>query len=123
MDWGEDYIAAWNSQDIEALVAFFATTCRYTDVPHSMSWDGHDGIRKMFDAATAFHPDFEFTLREGFRDDRRYTFEWTCSGTVSGEKLSYEGVSVGVLDSDSRVIEQRDYYNAEDLHAALGPTA
>lgn len=38
-------------------MAMFAPGCRYTDVPYRMSWEGHDGIRKLFKVDTEFHPD------------------------------------------------------------------
>jgi steroid delta-isomerase-like uncharacterized protein len=120
MDWGEQYEAAWNAHDVEALVALCAPDCRYTDVAFRMTWEGHDGIRQMFQATVEFHPDVEVIRHSGFRDGRNYVWEWTMSGTVAGQWVSYRGISAGTLDEQDRVVEQRDYWNPKDI-PSLGP--
>jgi uncharacterized protein (TIGR02246 family) len=79
MDWGEQYAAAWNTHDAEALVALFAPDCRHTDVPFRITYEGHDGIRKMFKATMTFHPDVEVVRSGGFRDGPNFVWEWTFS--------------------------------------------
>jgi hypothetical protein len=121
MDWGEEYAAAWNTHDVEALVAMFAPACRYTDVPYRMTWEGHDGLRKLFEVNMAFHPDYRLVRRGGFHDDQHYALEWTISGTVSGQEVSYPGVSVGAFDDQGLIVENRDYWNPKDI-PSLGAT-
>jgi hypothetical protein len=120
MDWGEQYAAAWNAHDVEALVAMCAPDCHYIDIPHGMTWEGHDGIRQMFQATVEFHPDVEVLRHSGFRDGHDYVWEWTMSGTVVGQWVSYRGVSVGTLDDQGRVVEQRDFYNPKELPSLAG---
>jgi hypothetical protein len=112
---GIELVAAWNTHNVDALVAMFAPDCRYTDVPHGLSWEGHDGIRHMFDLTVDFHPDYQFVLDGGFSDERHYAVEWTISGTTLGQPLRYRGVPVGALDQQGRIVENRDYWNPKDI--------
>jgi hypothetical protein len=115
MDWGDALVAAWNAHSAEALIAMFSPTCRYTDLPSGLVWEGHDGLRELFDQTTAFHPDYTFANTNGFCEERRYAWEWTITGTTLGEMLSYRGVSVGSLDDDGKILENRDYWNPKDI--------
>jgi hypothetical protein len=119
MDWGEELITAWNTHEVEPLVAMFAPACRYTDVPYRKTWEGHDGIRELFKVDTEFHPDKRIVRRRGFRDDQHYAYEWTITGTVSGRKVTYSGVSVGALDAQGLIVENRDYWNPKDIPELL----
>jgi hypothetical protein len=69
MDWGEQYAAAWNAHDVEALVALTAPDCRYTDVAFRTTSEGHEGIRQMFQATIEFHPDVEVIRHSGLGVD------------------------------------------------------
>jgi hypothetical protein len=115
MDWGDELVAAWNTHTVEALTSMFAEKCLYTDMPHELSWEGHDGLRKMFDQTVAFHPDYRFTKGGGFSDGRNYALEWTVRGTTLGTMLAYRGVSLGTLDDQGLIIENRDYWNPKDI--------
>jgi hypothetical protein len=33
MDWSDEFVAASNTHEVEALIAMFAPSCPYTDVP------------------------------------------------------------------------------------------
>ena len=115
MDWCDELVAAWNTNEVEALLAMFAPECRYTDVPYRMTWERHDGIRKLFNLDMEFHPDRRMVRRGGFHDDRHYALEWMISGTVSGQQVTYPGCSIGSLDGEGRIVENRDYWNPKDI--------
>jgi hypothetical protein len=115
VDWIDAYVAAFNSYDVEALVPFFAAACQYTDMPHAMIWQGHEGIREMYAATLAFHSDGILHKTGGFHDGSHYYIEWVTDGTVAGERVSYAGVSVGTLDDQGRIASTRDYWNPKDV--------
>jgi hypothetical protein len=100
---------------VEALISMFAEECLYTDMPHELSWQGHDGLRNMFDQTIAFHPDYTFLRVGGFSDGRNYALEWTVRGTTLGTMLAYRGASLGTLDDQGLIIENRDYWNPKDI--------
>jgi hypothetical protein len=113
MEWGAAYLSAWNAHDVEQVVAKFADDGDYLDVPRNSSWQGHAGIREMFHITSAHLPDYAFEYRGGFRDGERYAIEWVMSGTNSGNAIRFNGVSVGRVDDQNRIVEHRDYYSIE----------
>jgi hypothetical protein len=115
MDWGDELVSAWNSHDVELLIARFASECSYTDLPSRMTWEGHNGIRALFEQTVTFHPDFRFERISGFCDGRRYAWEWTTSGTTLGQMLTYRGASFGSIDDQGRIVENHDYWNPKDI--------
>jgi hypothetical protein len=115
MDWCDDFVAASNTHEVEALIAMFAPSCRYTDVPYRTTWEGHDGIRKLFEVDMEFHADKRMVRRDGFHDDQHYALEWMISGTVCGQQVTYPGCSIGSLDGEGRIVENRDYWNPKDI--------
>jgi hypothetical protein len=121
MEWGEQYASAWNAHTVEALVALHASDCRYTDVPFRTTWEGMGGCGSCIRLRWSSHPDGEIERHGGVRNGQNYVWKWTWSATVAGEWVSYRGVSVGTLDDQDRVVEQRDYWNPKDI-LSLGAT-
>jgi hypothetical protein len=115
MEWGEEYLAAWNAHDAETLVAQFAPDCRYLDLSVGLSFVGHDDIRKMYVMTHESSPDFLWEYRGGFRDGNHYVVEFTYVATIAGEKHSTNAVSVGTLDDQGRIVENHDYWNPNDF--------
>lgn len=121
MDWGDELAAAWNAHSPEALISMFAPTIRYTDLPSGLVWEGHAGLRTLFEQTVVFHPDYVFRKESGFSDGRNYAWEWTTTGTTLGAMLSYRGSSFG-LDDRGLIIENRDYWNPRDIPGLGGVT-
>jgi ketosteroid isomerase-like protein len=126
MEWGEEYMAAWNAHDEDALVAQFAPDCRYLDLALGLAFEGHDGIRAMFRATQESSPDFRWESRGGFRDGDRYVIEFTYTASPGGRGThSTKAVSVGRLDGEGRIVENHDYWNPGDFpgtHDAVAAT-
>jgi steroid delta-isomerase-like uncharacterized protein len=115
MDWGEEWVAYWNARDVDSFVGMYSSNVQYDDVSFGLSYTGHDGIRQSFSETMTAIPDFEWTYNGGFKVEGHFSIEWTLSGTVSGEKRATSGVSLGALDSDGQILEQRDYWNPVPL--------
>ena len=116
MEWGKEYLAAWNAHDEEALVAQFAPDCRYLDLALGLEFEGHDRIRAMFRANQASSPDYVWEFRDGFRDGNRYVVEFTYTANAGGRGIhSTKGASVGTLDDQGRILENHDYWNPSDF--------
>jgi ketosteroid isomerase-like protein len=116
MEWGDEYIAAWNAHDEEALVAQFSPECRYLDLALGLAFEGHDGVRAMFRATQESSPDYVWESRGGYRDGNHYTIEFTYTANASGRGThSTKAVSVGILDDEGRILENHDYWNPADF--------
>ena len=115
MGWTEDYMAAWNSYDEDTWVAKFAPTGCYTDPGVGVSFEGESELRRMFRSTLEGFHDWHWEHHDGFTDDRHYSVEWTFTAVVGGTKYSTRGVSVGELDGDGLILENRDYWNLGDF--------
>jgi ketosteroid isomerase-like protein len=112
MSFTEDFIAIYNSRDIEGFMALFAPDARYTDMAVKMTFQGTDEIRMMYEYVCVGYGEFEFTYLGGVSDDQRYGIEWSMRGTASdGLEHTTRAMSGGELDDEGRILAHRDYWN------------
>ena len=129
MSFDEDYIAAWNSGDVETYSKLFAPDGRYTDAVMELTYDGMDEVRRMFNITMMYYQDPQFIHQNGFADDRHYAVEWTSITVVDGKEYTTRVLSIGDLDENGLIVENRDYWNPQTVpndgeHATdMGPEA
>jgi hypothetical protein len=112
VSFSEDFIAIYNSRDVEGFMALFAPEARYTDMAVKMTFEGIDEIRMMYRYVCVGYGEFEFIHEGGVSDGRRYGIEWTMRGTASdGLEHSTRAMSGGELDDQGRIVAHRDYWN------------
>ena len=113
MGFTEDYIDTWNAKDEERFVAQFAPNGRYTDVTMRVTYAGESEIRRMIRATLDAYRDYEFEHLSGVCDGRLYAVEWshTSVSKHDGKEHTVRAVSVGDLDDQGRILENRDYWN------------
>jgi ketosteroid isomerase-like protein len=109
----EEYIAAWNSGDEERFVGQFAPDGCYTDATMALSYDGESEIRRMFRSTMEYYENPRFVYVSGFSDDRHYAVEWTSITVVNGTEYTTRVLSIGDLDDQGRITENRDYWNPQ----------
>jgi len=108
--------AAFNQQDVEALVALFTERGTYTDTffgPHT----GPVALRAMF--ARMFHEgrDYRWRMETVVEDDRHAAAEWSFGYVVSdalprsaGRRVAFKGMSLFVLDA-GKIATYREYFD------------
>ncbi len=111
MNFVEGFLDRWNRQELNALIEMTAPTVHWDDVSGCISFDGHEGVKQMFDITFSVVPDCRFSHDGGFQLGKQYCVEWTMHGTAFGQQFSCKGASVGVLDDQGRILENRDYWN------------
>jgi ketosteroid isomerase-like protein len=111
----EDYMAAWNKGDVDAYCALFAPDGRYTDAVMKLTYDGIDEIRRMFTSTMMYYQDPQFIHVSGFADDRHYAVEWTSITIVDGTQYETRVVSIGDLDENGKITENRDYWDPQSV--------
>jgi len=120
----ESWIAAWNSHDVEEVVAIFTADVLYEDVTFGAANHGSAELRKF--AASIFDavPDAKFELVNSSADRRHGSIEWIFSGTdhglyKTGKRFSVRGVSVIDLRG-GRISRNLDYYDAASIMRQVG---
>jgi steroid delta-isomerase-like uncharacterized protein len=108
--------AAFNTQDVEALVALFIERGTYTDTffgPHT----GHLAIREMFARMFREGRDYTWRMETVVEDARHAAAEWSFGYVATeavprsaGRKVSFRGMSLFVLN-EGRIADYREYFD------------
>ncbi|MCI0747282.1 MAG: ester cyclase [Verrucomicrobia subdivision 3 bacterium] len=81
----QNYVAAWSTRDIEAVVSFFTDDCVYEDVALGVLNRGASEVRAFVQATLAAIPDFKIEPKSVFATVGRLGSEWIMSGTQTGD--------------------------------------
>jgi len=120
------FIAAWNSHDAATVVAMYAVDGSHEDLGIGVVAKGHDAIRAF---AIEGGADFQLSLVSEQTGQDRYAIEWVAVGTHTAEMggvpatnkpFRFRGASIGHLDAEGKIIENRDYFNLADLLMQIG---
>ena len=107
---------AFNTQDVEGLVACFTDGATYTDTFFG-AHTGHPALREMF--TRMFHEgrDYAWRMNVVVEDARHAAAEWTFGYVATeavprsaGRKVSFRGMSLFVLQ-DGRIADYREYFD------------
>jgi steroid delta-isomerase-like uncharacterized protein len=123
------YLDAWNAHDPAAVAHYMADDAIYEDVALARVLHGPPAIAGFVEEATKASSDFRFEQVSLFTAGADYATEWIMSGTndrevqgvpATGRAFRIRGASVGRLDANGRILENRDYYNLAEMFAQLG---
>ena len=127
--WMQQYLDAWDSHDAAKVVAFMAPDATYEDLALGVTHQGRDAIAAFVEEAEQFSKDYKFTAVSEQASGNRYALEWEMAGTNTGEAggmpatnkpYRIRGVSIGQLDADGKIKENRDYWNLADYLTQVG---
>jgi steroid delta-isomerase-like uncharacterized protein len=123
------YLDAWSSHDGAKVAAFMAQDATYEDLALGVTHEGREAIKGFVEDAEQFSKDYKFTSVSEQASGDRYALEWEMAGTNTGEggglpatnkPYRIRGVSIGRLDSDGKIKENRDYWNMADYLMQVG---
>jgi steroid delta-isomerase-like uncharacterized protein len=108
--------SAFNTQDVDGLVACFTDEGRYTDTffgPHV----GRPALRAMFGRMFREGRDYTWRMQIVVEDERHAAAEWSFGYVVTdavprsaGRKVQFRGMSLFVLES-GRIADYREYFD------------
>jgi ketosteroid isomerase-like protein len=108
----EDYVAAWNTPDINTAADFFTENAIRELIPLQATQHGRDEIRKAMELFFKTIPDAKCEMKESFVADGRGYYEWIVSGTdEKAQKLELRGVDIVQL-SGNKIAGNRVYFSA-----------
>src|SRR5687768_12614991 len=128
------YLDAWNAHDAAAVARQMADDAIYEDIALGRVLHGPSEIASFVEEATTSSSDFRFEVVSLFTAGNDYANEWVMLGTndregrgvpATGRSFRVRGASIGRLNANGRIVENRDYYNLAELLTQLGmlPTA
>ncbi|QKS29942.1 ester cyclase [Accumulibacter sp.] len=128
------YEAAWNSHDVEAILAMHTEDSVFENHTSGGRGVGKSAIREIVKGVFAAFPDIHFHARRTYVRDDFVTQEWTATGTLAipytrgsitvqptGKKVSWNGVDV--IPFIGGLVARKDVYvDSIGLLRALGFT-
>ena len=87
-EWVNNFIAAWNSHDIERAAKFYTEDYVGIDVAQAIPQQGRDGVRAFFGRYQNAIPDFLFTVEDIVADGNRVAVAWNVRGTHRGALMN-----------------------------------
>ncbi len=129
IDWVRRYLDAWNSHDPGKVGAFMATDATYEDFALGVLNGGREEIEAFVGTVHQLSDDYRFTFVSEQQSGSQYALEWEWAGTNTGElpglpatnkPFRIRGVSVGRLDGDGKIVENRDYWNMAGYLTQIG---
>ena len=123
------YLRAWNDHDGPSAAACMAADAVYEDVAAGRVMHGRDEIGDWVAEGASFSSDLRFDKVSFFFLDSAFATEWVMTGTNDGEiagrpatgkPFRVRGASIGKVDSDGLIVENRDYWNMAEVLVQLG---
>jgi steroid delta-isomerase-like uncharacterized protein len=120
----ENWIAAWNSHDVDRVLGVFTSDVLYEDVPLGVVNRGAEELRAFAAGAFAAVPDIRFDLVNASLKGGHGTIEVVFSGTDvglygTGRRFSVRGATV--IDVHGQIIARNsDYYDLATIQRQLG---
>ena len=106
----ERYNAAWNAQDVEAIVAFHAPGMVFQNHTAGDRVEG-DEVGPHIAGIFERNPDLRFTGRRLYARDGLVVSEWTATATSrSGQRVEWDGVDV--FPFEGGLILRKDVYSS-----------
>jgi ketosteroid isomerase-like protein len=99
-----DYFAAWESLDVDTVLAYFTDDIAYEDTTIGHSAAGNKQMRRFIQGSFDNVPDAKFDYVGHHMTATDFAVEWVM------QPMNVRGVSVGKL-RDGKICEQRDYWN------------
>ena len=100
------------------------------EIPFRTSYHkGRDDIKAFVEEADQFSKDYSFISVSEQQSGDSYALEWEMSGTNTGEAgglpatnkaYRIRGVSIGRVNAEGKIQENRDYWNMADYLVQVG---
>jgi len=124
-----DYMAAWNSHDMERILSFFTDDLVYEDVALGKVIRGKKELKDFISSMLVDFPDFRFEVKSGFNTIDRSAGEWVMTGTfahsstpgvlATGKSFSLRGASIMEFRG-GKISRNTDYWNMASFLQQVG---
>ena len=109
--WAETWKSAWESLDIEGIVALYAPDAVMSTEPFGEPYQGGDGVRSYLSRVFGEEEDPRVHVGSPIVSGDRAAVSWWASLREEGVDTNLAGTSVLRFDSEGLVVEQWDAWN------------
>jgi ketosteroid isomerase-like protein len=106
----ERYDAAWNAQDVDAIMGFHTDDVVFHNHTAGERVEGAAAMREHIAGIFASYPDLRFRRRRLYVGPDHATSEWTASATLAdGRRVEWDGIDVFPMREG--LIARKDVYS------------
>lgn len=121
---GQGWCDAWNSHDVDRVLAVFTDDVFYEDVTFGLTAHGRAEMRDFAQFFFSAVPDLHLQCTRTFVNEGRGSIEWIFSGTdvgvfKTGKKFSVRGGTV-IEVKGRKISRNSDYYDAAAIMRQVG---
>jgi ketosteroid isomerase-like protein len=114
----EAYNAAWNAQDVDAIVAMHAPGMVFENHTAGERAEG-DAVREHIARIFANWPSLRFRGRRVYAREGLVVSEWTATATApDGRRLEWDGIDV--FPFENGLIKRKDVYSSSHAPRVIG---
>jgi steroid delta-isomerase-like uncharacterized protein len=124
-----DYVAAWNSHDMEKVLSFCTDDVVFEEVPMEKVWRGKKEAKDFAKDTFTNFPDFKIEVKSGFSAGAQGAGEWVMSGTfansstpgmpATGKRFSVRGTSI-IEFREGKISRESMYWNLASFLQQVG---
>jgi hypothetical protein len=109
--WADTWRWAWESLDVDAVVALYAPDATLSSQPFRAVHRGGEGVREYVNDAFAVEREVRVRMGAPLIDGMRAVVEWWATLREAGVETTLAGTSVLQFDGNGLVVAQRDTWN------------
>jgi steroid delta-isomerase-like uncharacterized protein len=128
-DEAREYDEAYNSHDVDALLAFYTDDCVFHDVPNGVRTTGKQQLREFYEELFDAYPDCRNETTTVYRVRRVDFSEWLWSGTALAQErhgveptsrpYSIAGATLDVMRA-GLIAQETEYYDLAGFFEQMG---
>jgi uncharacterized protein (TIGR02246 family) len=114
--WAATWTTAWQTHDVEAVVALYAEDCVHRSTPFRPPHRGRQAVREYVAQAFADEQRIDkvrFTTPV-VQGDRACVEYWAWFLDQGGTAMTLAGCAMARFDADGRITQARDYWHLEE---------
>ena len=116
--WATTWTTAWQTHDVEAVLALYAEDCVHRSTPFRPPHHGRQAVREYLSQAFADEQridkvHFSTPVVQG---DRACVEYWAWFLDHQGTAMTLAGCAMARFDADGRITQARDYWHLEQGH-------
>ncbi len=118
----QDYTAAWNSGDAQAVAGFFTPDGTIV-INGGEPWLGREGVAAMAAGFYADIPDLTLTYEGARTSDDHALYLWSFTGThrANGRRVAISGWEEWDMDGEGLITRSRGWFESADYARQSAP--
>ncbi|GAA1611483.1 hypothetical protein GCM10009789_77250 [Kribbella sancticallisti] len=115
----EAYAKAWNSRDVDAILALHAEGSTFHSHGRGAAVEGIEGLRAAFGQVFELFPGFRAEIHRLLLGEGHWTLDWTLHfEPAGGGERGFGCIDIVELDEEGLVARKDTYYDLESFKQA-----